>query len=73
MSAQAQKFEAKQILNCSNILDNLVSTHFVTVSLWSMFSFIQPLFLQKTKTLYPHTPNIYLGLEFEFRSQRVSP
>ena len=36
-----------------------------------MFSINQPLFLQKTKSLYPH-PQIYLGLgfEFEFGPQR---
>ena len=31
---------------------------------------IQPLFVQKTKPLYPH-PNIYLGLGFEFGPQRI--
>ena len=36
----------------------------------SMFSIIQPLFLQKI-SLYIHIPNIYLGFEFEFRLQRI--
>ena len=35
-----------------------------------MFSINQPLFLQKTKPLYP-APNIYLGLGFEFWPQRI--
>ena len=37
-----------------------------------MFSINQPLFLQKTKPLYPN-PNIYLGLgfEFEYTLQRI--
>ena len=34
-----------------------------------MFSIIQPLFLQKTKTI--QFPNIYLGLGFEFGPQRI--
>ena len=46
----------------------VTSTHFGTVSPFSMFSIIQPLFPQKTKPLYP---NIYLGLEFEFLLQRI--
>ena len=47
------------------IFGQTISTHFGTVSPLSMFSIIQPLFLQKTKSLYP-LPNIYLGFEFEF-------
>ena len=40
-----------------------VSTYFGTMCPLSMFSTIHPLFLQKTKPLYPH-PNsqIYIGL-----------
>ena len=34
------------------IFDRTISTHFGTVSSLSMFSIIQPLFLQKTKPLY---------------------
>jgi hypothetical protein len=37
-----------------DIFGQTISTHFGTVSLLSMFSIIQPLFLQKTKPLYPH-------------------
>ena len=37
-----------------------ISTHFGTVSSLSMFSIIQPLFLQKTKPLYP-TPKYLFG------------
>ena len=46
------------------------STHFGTVSPLSMFSIIQPLFLQKTKTLYPHPKHLF-GMGFEFGSQRI--
>ena len=38
-----------------------ISTHFGAVSLLSMFSIIQSLFLQKTKLLYPH-PKYLLGI-----------
>ena len=43
------------------IFGPFISTHFGTVSPLSMFSINQPLFLQKTKSLYPN-PNVYLGL-----------
>ena len=52
------------------IFGKTISTHFGTVSPLAMFSIIQPLFLQKNKPLYPH-PNKYLGLRFEFGSQRI--
>jgi hypothetical protein len=39
-----------------------ISTHFGTVTSLSMFSIIQPLFLQKTKPLYPH-PKYLFGIE----------
>ena len=35
------------------IFSRIVGTHFGTVSSFSMFSIIQPSFLQKTKPLYP--------------------
>ena len=35
-----------------------------------VLSIIQPLFLQKTKPLYPH-PKYFLGLGFEFGRQRI--
>ena len=38
-----------------------ISTHFGTVSPLYMFSNIQPLFLQKTKPLYPH-PKCLFGI-----------
>ena len=43
-----------------------------TVNPLSMFSILQPLFLQK-KSLYIHISDIYLGLGFEFecRPQRI--
>ena len=36
-------------------LGQFISTHFGTVSPLSMFSYNQPLFLQKNKPLYPHS------------------
>ena len=41
------------------IFDQTISTQFVTVSPLSMFYIIQPLFLQKTKPLYPHPKNLF--------------
>jgi hypothetical protein len=38
-----------------------ISTHFGTVNLLSMFTIIQPLFLQKPKPLYPH-PKYLFGI-----------
>ena len=52
------------------IFGRTLSTHFATVSPLSMFSNIQPLFLQKTKP-YIHIPNIYLGLGFELGPQII--
>ena len=43
------------------IFGQTISTHFGTVSPLSMFSIIQPLFLQKTKPLYPH-PKYLFGI-----------
>ena len=37
-----------------DIFSQFISTHFGTVSPLSMFSINQPLFLQKTKPLYPN-------------------
>ena len=48
----------REILGYLGIFGQTISTHFGTVSPLSMFSIIQPLFLQKTKALYPHP--IYL-------------
>ena len=45
-----------------SIFGQTINTHFGTVTPFSMFSIIQPLFLQKLCLhTYPH-PNIYLGL-----------
>ena len=41
------------------IFGRFISTHFGTVSPLSMFSIIQPLFLQKTKPLYPHSKYLF--------------
>jgi hypothetical protein len=46
------------------IFSQTISTHFGTVSplsMFSMFSIIQPVFLQKTKPLYPH-PKYLFGI-----------
>ena len=54
----------RQILGHLGIFGQTDSTHFAT-----RFSIIQPLFLQKTKSLYA-TPK-YLGVGFEFGLQRI--
>ena len=41
------------------IFGQTISIHFGIVSPLSMFSIIQPLFLQKTKPLYPHPKHLY--------------
>ena len=43
------------------IFGQTISTHFGTVSPLSTFSIIQPLFLHKTKPLYPH-PKYLFGI-----------
>jgi hypothetical protein len=43
------------------IFGQTISTHFGTASSLSMFFIIQPLFLQKTKPLYPH-PKYLFGI-----------
>ena len=53
---QADKFWGIWGIFCQTI-----STHFGRVSPLSMFSIIQPLFLQKTKPLYPH-PKYLFGI-----------
>jgi hypothetical protein len=59
------------------IFGRFIRTHFVAVSLLSMFSINQPLFPQKTEPLNRNPkylfgiPNIYLGLGFEFGPQRI--
>ena len=55
--------------NCG-IFGHFISSHFGTVSPLSMFSIIQPLFLQRTKPLYPN-PKYFLGLGFEFGPQMI--
>ena len=52
------------------IFGQTISTHFGTVSPLSMFSIIQPLFLQKNLNLYI-TFYIHLGFRFEFGPQRI--
>jgi hypothetical protein len=52
------------------IFGQTISTHFDTVNPLSMFSIIQPLFLQKI-SLYIQIPNIYLEFEFEFGPPRI--
>ena len=41
------------------IFGRTIRTHFGTVSPLSMFSIIQPLFLQKNKPLYPHLKYLF--------------
>jgi hypothetical protein len=41
------------------IFGQTISTHFGTVSPLSMFFIIQPLFLKKTKPLYPRTKYLF--------------
>jgi hypothetical protein len=55
------------------IFGQFISTHFGTVSHLFMFSINQPLFLQKTKLLYPNSKFFFwgLGFEFEFGLQRI--
>ena len=54
------------------IFGQTISSHFGTVSSLSMFSIIQPLLLQKTKSLYPHPKYLFgLGFEFECGLQRI--
>jgi hypothetical protein len=53
------------------IFGQTISTPLGTVNPLSIFSIIQPLFLQKI-SLHIHIPNIYLGLGFEFGLQRIS-
>ena len=50
------------------IFSRFISTFFGTVSPLFMFHINQPLFVQKTKPLYP---NIYLGLGFKFGPQII--
>jgi hypothetical protein len=49
-----QKDWADKFWGILGIFDRFISTHFGTVSPLSMFSINHPLFLQKTKPLYPH-------------------
>ena len=65
--AWADNFWADTFWGIWGIFGQFISTHFGTVSPLSMFSIIQPLFLQK-KSFYIH---IYLGLGFEFGLQRI--
>ena len=50
------------------IFGRTISTHFGTVSPYSMFSIIQPLLLQKFTPLYPHSQYF---LELRFGPQRI--
>ena len=51
---------ADKVWDMLGILGRTISIHFGTVSPLSMFFIIQPLFLQKTKPLYP-TPKYLFG------------
>ena len=52
---------AKKFGGIWGIFSRIISTHFGTVSPLSMFSTNQPLFLQKTKPLYPN-PKYLFGI-----------
>ena len=69
---EIQKFRAwaDKFWGIWGIFGQFISTHFGTVTPLSMFSINQPLFLQKTKPLYPNL-KYYLGLGFEFVPQRI--
>ena len=70
--AWVDNFWADTFWGIWGIFGQFISTHFGTVSPFSMFFINQPLFLKKTKPLYPcQVPNIYLGLGFEFGPQRI--
>jgi hypothetical protein len=56
-----QTLWAKKFGGIWGIFGRFISTHFVTVSPLSMFSIYQPLFLQKTKPLYPN-PKYLFGI-----------
>ena len=61
---------ADKFLGIWGIFGQTISTHFGAVSPLSMYSIIQPLFLQKL-SLYIHNAKIHLGLGFEFGLQRI--
>ena len=53
-------FVIRQIVQInSGAFGQIISNHFGTVSPLSMFSIIQPLFLQKTKPLYRHAKYLF--------------
>ena len=57
---EIQNFWAREdILGMWVIFGKTISTRFGTESHLSMFSFIQPLFLRKTKPLYPHLKYLF--------------
>ena len=56
-----QTIWADQFWVIRGIFGRFSSTHFGTVSPLSLFYIIQPLFLKKTKTLYPH-PKYLFGI-----------
>jgi hypothetical protein len=60
---EIQKFWAwaDKLWGIWGIFGQIISTHFGKVSPLSMFSNIQPLFLQKTKPLYPQ-PKYLFGI-----------
>ena len=56
---EIQNFWAGTLWGVWGIFRQTISTHFGTASTLSMFSIIQPLFLQKTKPLYPHLKYLF--------------
>jgi hypothetical protein len=51
---------ADKFWDICGILGRFISTHFGTVSPLSMFFINQPLFLQKTKPLYPNPKYLFV-------------
>jgi hypothetical protein len=54
-----QTIWADNFLGICGILGLFISTHFGNVSSLSMFPFNQPLFLQKTKPLFPNLKYLF--------------
>ena len=62
-----QTIWADKFMGIWGIFVRFIITHFGTVSLLSMFSINETIFLQKLIQI----PNIYLRLDFEFGPQRI--
>jgi hypothetical protein len=54
-----RQIQADKFWGIWGIFGQTISTHFGTVSSFSVFSIIQPLFPQKTEPLYPHLKYLF--------------